>query len=75
MSENIFSQACTRLKYENFFFFGGLDFCYIQLLFFCFVLFCVGFFFFPKGRAVSHSFYDTNFSLETFYKTKCGIRK
>lgn len=71
MSKNIFSQARTRLKYENIFF-CGLDFCYIQLPVFCFVLFC---FFFPKGGAVSHSFNDTNFSLETFYKTKCGIRK
>lgn len=59
MSKNIFSQAHTKLKYEN-------GFLWVKLLLYP-ISICI--FFFSKGGAVSSSFYDTNFSLETFYKT------
>lgn len=44
-----------------------LDFCSIQFPFVSFV--------FPKTEVSEVGFMTLTFSLETFYKTKCGIRK
>lgn len=68
MSKNIFSQAHSLGLSKKMVFWVRLLLYPISICIFCF----------PKDRSVRSSFYDTHFtcfSLETFYKTNCAVRK